>query len=37
VQEHGHQPRGLVREIYLNDPEDVGPDDLLTELWLPVG
>lgn len=37
VQEHGHEARGLVREIYMNDPADVAPEDLLTELWLPVG
>jgi DNA-binding transcriptional MerR regulator len=37
VQEHGHEPRSLVREIYLNDPADVPPEALLTELWLPVG
>lgn len=36
VQEHGHEPRGLVREVYLNDPADVPPEALLTELWLPV-
>jgi effector-binding domain-containing protein len=36
VQEHGHEPRGPVREIYRNDPADVAPDALVTELLLPV-
>ena len=36
VQEHGHEPRGPVREIYRNDPADVAPGELVTELLLPV-
>jgi DNA-binding transcriptional MerR regulator len=36
VQEHGHEPRGPVRELYRNDPADVAPEELVTELLLPV-
>ena len=30
AQEHGHESRGLVREIYVNDPANVRPDALHT-------
>jgi len=36
AQERGHAQRGLVREIYRNDPADVGPEDLLTEVLFPI-
>jgi DNA-binding transcriptional MerR regulator/effector-binding domain-containing protein len=36
AQEHGHEPRGLVREIYVNDPANVRPEALHTDLLLPV-
>ncbi len=32
----GRQPGGPMREVYLNDPDAVGPDDLLTELVVPL-
>ena len=34
VDEHGHEPRGLVREIYVNDPANVRP--VQTEVLLPL-
>jgi DNA-binding transcriptional MerR regulator/predicted transcriptional regulator YdeE len=36
AQEHGHEPRGLVREIYVNDPANVPPAALHTDLLLPL-
>jgi DNA-binding transcriptional MerR regulator/DNA gyrase inhibitor GyrI len=36
AQEHGHDARGLVREVYLNDPAEVAAEDLVTELLLPL-
>lgn len=36
AQEHGHEPRGLVREIYVNDPATVRPEALQTDLLLPL-
>lgn len=36
IQDHGHQIAGPPREIYLNDPKTVLPDDLLTELQFPI-
>lgn len=32
----GRQPGGPLREIYLSDPETVAPQDLLTELVVPL-
>jgi DNA-binding transcriptional MerR regulator/predicted transcriptional regulator YdeE len=37
AQEHGHELRGLVREIYVNDPANVPPAALQTDLLLPLG
>jgi DNA-binding transcriptional MerR regulator len=37
AQEHGHEPRGLIREICVNDPADVPPAQLQTDLLLPLG
>lgn len=28
--------RGGMFEIYLNDPDTTKPEDLLTELWIPI-
>ena len=36
AQEHGHEPRGLIREIYVNDPANVRPEALQTDLLLPL-
>lgn len=36
IQEHGHQMAGAPREIYLNDPASVSPDELLTEVQWPI-
>jgi DNA-binding transcriptional MerR regulator/predicted transcriptional regulator YdeE len=36
AQEHGHEPRGLIREIYVNDPANVPAAALRTELLLPL-
>lgn len=36
VQEHGHQFAGPPREIYLNDPTTVEPDEILTEIQWPI-
>jgi len=36
AQEHGHEARGLVREIYVNDPANVRPEALQTEVLLPL-
>lgn len=32
----GQQPGGPLREIYLSDPDTVAPQDLLTELVVPL-
>jgi len=34
--EHGRQPAGMVRETYLNDPEAVPAEELLTQIDWPV-
>jgi len=36
AQEHGHEPHGLIREIYVNDPANVPPGALQTDLLLPL-
>lgn len=37
VAEHGHQPAGKPREIYLNGPAEVSkPEDYLTQLQVPI-
>ena len=33
---HGHEQVGPLREIYLNDPANVPPEDLLTEVLVPI-
>ncbi|MEM9692494.1 MAG: MerR family transcriptional regulator [Myxococcota bacterium] len=35
-QSRGHARAGPMREIYLNNPEEVEPDELLTEVLLPI-
>jgi effector-binding domain-containing protein len=34
--EHGKKVTGPVREAYLNDPREVSPEDILTEIYAPV-
>jgi effector-binding domain-containing protein len=36
VQDHGHQFAGPPREIYVNDPTLVAPEDILTEVQWPI-
>jgi len=36
VQEHGHEQRAALREIYRNDPADTPVDELITEVILPI-
>lgn len=36
VAEHGHEMAGPPREIYLNDPQMVAPEDLLTRVEFPI-
>lgn len=37
IEENGRAAAGAPREIYLNDPRTVTPDDLLTEVQFPIG
>lgn len=36
IQEHGYEQRDAMREIYKNDPADTAPNELITEVILPV-
>ena len=36
ISEHGHEIAGPPREIYLNDPQTVRPEDLLTRVEFPI-
>jgi DNA-binding transcriptional MerR regulator len=36
TQERGHAVSGPIREVYANDPADVAPAALVTEVWLPI-
>ncbi|WP_433797676.1 MerR family transcriptional regulator [Actinoplanes sp. CA-252034] len=36
IEENGRRPAGPPREIYLNDPQTVQPEDLLTEVQFPI-
>lgn len=36
ISEHGYEIAGPPREIYLNDPQQVAPEDLLTRVEFPV-
>jgi DNA gyrase inhibitor GyrI len=37
AQERGHEAVGAIREIYENDPNEVAPEALVTEVLLPIG
>lgn len=37
IQARGLQITGPIREMYLNDPREVGPEETLTEILAPVG
>ncbi len=37
VEENGKQVTGTVREVYLNDPWVVEPEEILTEIYAPIG
>jgi AraC family transcriptional regulator len=37
IEEKGLQINGPIREMYLNDPRDVPPEQILTEILVPVG
>jgi effector-binding domain-containing protein len=37
ISENGKKISGPLREVYLNDPREVGPDEILTEIYAPVG
>ena len=36
ISEHGHEATGPPREIYLNDPQTVSQDELLTKVEFPI-
>ena len=36
ISEHGHEMAGPPREIYLNDPQTVAPEELLTRVEFPI-
>lgn len=36
VESSGRRPAGPMREVYLNDPHEVTPDELLTDLIVPL-
>ncbi len=36
IKENGYRIAGPVREVYLNDPKDTDPQELLTEIYAPV-
>lgn len=36
AEEHGFEPSGPIRELYLNDPAEVAPEVLETEVTLPI-
>lgn len=36
AQEHGHDVAGPLREAYINDPDEVDPDELVTDVMLPI-
>lgn len=37
ISEHGREVTGPIREIYINDPAEVAEEDILTEIYVPVG
>ncbi len=36
IAEHGKRISGPVREVYLNDPREVQPEEILTEIYAPI-
>jgi len=36
AEEHGFEPNGPIRELYVNDPDQVAPEALETEVLLPI-
>jgi DNA gyrase inhibitor GyrI len=36
AQERGHERRGPMREVYRNDPAEVAPEAIETEVWMPI-
>jgi effector-binding domain-containing protein len=36
IQEHGHEIAGPPSELYMNDPREVGMDEALTEIRVPI-
>jgi len=34
--EQGKKPTGPVREVYVNDPRDIPPEEILTEIYAPI-
>jgi len=36
IYSNGKQQAGPIREVYLNDPNEVKPEDLITEIYVPV-
>ena len=36
IEENGKKITGPVREAYLNDPKEVGPEEILTEIYAPI-
>ena len=36
VKEHGYEATGIVYEFYLNDPGEVSPEDLMTQVVFPL-
>ena len=37
VEKHGRTITGPIREVYLNDPAEVAPEEILTEIYVPIG
>ncbi|WFN34628.1 GyrI-like domain-containing protein [Methanogenium sp. S4BF] len=37
LEQQGKQITGPIREVYLNDPAEVAAEDILTEIYVPVG
>lgn len=36
MSEHGHQPAGPPRELWYSDPDEVAPEDYVTEIQMPI-
>ncbi|HSW42730.1 MAG TPA: MerR family transcriptional regulator [Patescibacteria group bacterium] len=36
IEEHGHHPAGPMRDVYLTDPDEVPPEEYLTEVLWPI-